>query len=149
GSAGMLADGDEAFSGVETTLLLAAAGVVAVLLLITYRSPVLWIVPLASVALASQLATGVGYLLGRYAGGTVADSSIGITLVLVFGAGTDYALLLIARYREELRRHADRYPAMAVAWRRSFPAILASAATVTVGMLCLLAGQMNTVRGLG
>jgi RND superfamily putative drug exporter len=149
GSAGALADAGEAFGGVETTLLLAAAGVVAVLLLITYRSPVLWIVPLLSVGLASQVAAGVVYLLGRYAGVTVTDAGRGIMVVLVFGAGTDYALLLIARYREELCHHADRYQAMAVAWRRSFPAILASAATVTVGLLCLLAGQMNNVRGLG
>jgi RND superfamily putative drug exporter len=149
GSAGALGDADEAFGGVESTLLLAAAGVVAVLLLITYRSPVLWIVPLVSVGLASQLATGVGYLLGRYGGVTLTDSAIPVTVVLVFGAGTDYALLLIARYREELRRHADRYAAMAVAWRRSFPAILASAATVVVGMLCLLAGELNEVRGFG
>jgi len=123
--------------------------VVAVVLLITYRSPVLWIVPLLSVGLASQLFMGAVYLLGRYAGVTVTDASSGITLVLVFGAGTDYALLLIARYREELRRHEDRYTAMVLAWRRSFPAILASAATVTLGLLCLLAAQMNDVRGLG
>lgn len=149
GSAGALADADEAFGGVETTLLLAAAGVVAMLLLVTYRSPVLWIVPLVSVGLASQFATGIGYLLGRYAGVTVTGASSGIMVVLVFGAGTDYALLIIARYREELRRHADRYEAMAIAWRRSFPAILASAAAVTVGLLCLFAAQMNDVRGLG
>ena len=149
GSAGALADADEAFGGVETTLLFAAAGVVALLLLITYRSPFLWVIPLVSVALASQLATGVVYLLGRYGGVTVTDTSTALMLILVFGAGTDYALLLIARYREELRRHTDRYAAMAVAWRRSIPAILASAATVTAGLLCLLAGQMNDVRGLG
>jgi putative drug exporter of the RND superfamily len=147
GSAGALTDANEAFGGVETTLLLAAAGVVAVLLLITYRSPVLWIVPLLSVGLASQLASGVVYLLGRYAGVTVTDASRGIMVVLVFGAGTDYALLLIARYREELRRHPDRYTAVAVAWRRSCPAILASAATVTAGLLCLLAGEMTTYAG--
>jgi putative drug exporter of the RND superfamily len=149
GSAGALADASEAFGGVETTLLLAAAGVVAVLLLITYRSPFLWLVPLASVALASQLAVGAGYLLGRYGDVTVDPSSIGIMVVMVFGAGTDYALLLIARYREELRVNADRYAAMAMAWRRSFPAILASAATVVAGVLCLLAAQMNNIRGLG
>jgi RND superfamily putative drug exporter len=149
GSAGALADASEVFAGVESTLLLAAAGVVALLLLITYRSPVLWIVPLISVGLASQLASGVVYLLARYAGVTVTAASSAIMLVLIFGVGTDYALLLIARYREELRRHADRRMAMAVAWQRSFPAILASAATVTVAMLCLLAAQMNDVRGLG
>jgi RND superfamily putative drug exporter len=149
GSAGALADGDEVFGGVETTLLLAAAGVVAVLLLITYRSPVLWVVPLVCVGLASQLASGLVYLLARFAGVPVADSSRGIMVVLVFGAGTDYALLLIARYREELRRHADRYAAMAMAWRRSFPAILASAATIGVGLLCLLFAQVNAARGMG
>jgi RND superfamily putative drug exporter len=149
GSAGALADASEAFGGVETTLLLAAAGVVAVLLLITYRSPFLWIVPLASVALASQLGTGVVYLLGRYANLTVTSASIGIMVVMVFGAGTDYALLLIARYREELHRDADRHTAMAIAWRRSFPAVLASAAAVIIGLLCLLAAQNNDVRGFG
>jgi putative drug exporter of the RND superfamily len=149
GSAGALADAEEAFAGADTALLLAAAGVVAVLLLLTYRSPFLWLVPLLSVGVASQVAAGAVYLLGRHADVTVTETSSGIMLVLVFGAGTDYALLLIARYREELRRNPDRYAAMAVAWRRSFPAILASAATVVIGMLCLLAGQMNDVRGLG
>jgi RND superfamily putative drug exporter len=149
GSAGALADISEATGGAETTLLLAAAGVVAVLLLITYRSPFLWILPLVSVGLASQLGTGVVYLLGRYGGVTVTSTALGIMVVMVFGVGTDYALLFIARYREELHLHADRHVAMAVAWRRSFPAILASAATVVVGLLCLLAAQMNDARGLG
>jgi putative drug exporter of the RND superfamily len=149
GSAGLEADSDEAGSGVETTLLLATVGVVAVLLLVTYRSPVLWLLPLFSVGLASQLGAGVVYLLDSYVGVTVTENSRTVMLILVFGAGTDYALLLIARYREELRRHSDRYAAMAVAWRRSFPAILASAATVAVGLLCLFAAQMNDVRSLG
>jgi RND superfamily putative drug exporter len=149
GSAGVEADGDEAGNGVETTLLLATVGVVAVLLLITYRSPVLWLVPLIAVALASQLAAGVVHLLAEHTGVTVTETGSTVMLILVFGAGTDYALLLIARYREELRRHGDRYAAMAVAWRRSVPAILASAATVAVGLLCLSAARMNDVRSLG
>jgi putative drug exporter of the RND superfamily len=149
GSAGVEADGDEAGSGVETTLLLATVGVVAALLLITYRSPVLWLVPLISVGLASQLAAGVVYLLSEHTGVTVTETGSTVMLILIFGAGTDYALLLIARYREELRRHGDRYAAMAVAWRRSVPAILASAATVAVGLLCLFAARMNDVRSLG
>lgn len=149
GSAGVEADGDEAGSGVETTLLLVTLGVVAVLLLVTYRSPVLWLVPLVVVALASQVAAAVVYLLSRHAGVTVTENSSTVMLILVFGAGTDYALLLIARYREELRRHRDRYAAMAVAWRRSVPAVLASAATVAVGLLCLLAAESNDVRGIG
>lgn len=149
GPAGVIADAHDAFGGVETTLLLAAAVVVAVILLLTYRSPILWILPLVSVGVASQLALGVFYLLGRYAGITVTDATNGITLVLLFGAGTDYALLIIARYREELRKRENRYAAMVSAWRRSLPALLASAGTVTLGLLCLLSAQMNDVRGLG
>ncbi|GIJ67608.1 putative membrane protein ActII-3 [Virgisporangium ochraceum] len=149
GSAAVEADGDAAGSGVETTLLAVTVAVVAVLLLVTYRSPVLWLVPLVVVGLASQVAAGVAYLLSRHAGVTVTESGSTVMLILVFGAGTDYALLVIARYREELRRHRDRYAAMAVAWRRSFPAILASAATVAVGLLCLLLARSNDVRGIG
>ena len=78
------------------------------------------------------------YLLAEHAGLTVNAQSAGILTVLVFGAGTDYALLLVARYREELRRHEDRHEAMAVALHRAGPAIIASAATVILGMLCLM-----------
>lgn len=138
----------DAFSGIDGPLLLVTAGVVA-LLLLTYRSPVLWLVPLLTVGIASQAASAVVYLLARYAGLAVNGQSQGILTVLVFGAGTDYALLLIARYREELRRHPDRYQAMGIALRRSFPAVLASAATVTASLLCLLAAQRNNIRGLG
>ena len=149
GPAGQVADITDAFSGLDTTLVLVTAAVVAVLLLITYRSPVLWLVPLVSVGIASQLSSAVVYLLAKHAGLTVNGQSQGVMTVLVFGAGTDYALLLIARYREELRRHADRHVAMGVALRRSFPAVVASAATVAISLLCLLAAQMNNIRGLG
>jgi RND superfamily putative drug exporter len=149
GEAGALADMDEIGEGVDTTLFLAAAGIVAVLLLLTYRSPVLWIIPLLSAVAASQFTTAIVYLMGRHLDVTVTPDITTMMTVLVFGAGTDYALLLIARYREELHRHEDRTAAMAVAVRRSFPAILASAATVTIGVLCLLAAQMNDMRGFG
>ncbi len=139
----------EAFEGMDTALLLATAGAVALLLLVTYRSPVLWLIPLVTVALASQLASAVVYLLARYAGLAVDFQSQSILTVLVFGVGVDYALLLIARYREELRRHADRHDAMAVALRRSYGAIAASAATVALGLLCLLAADLPSTRGLG
>jgi RND superfamily putative drug exporter len=89
------------------------------------------------------------YLLAKHAGLTVNAQSAGILTVLVFGAGTDYALLLVARYREELRRHSDRHEAMANALFRAGPAILASAATVVAGMLCLLVAQLNSTKGLG
>jgi putative drug exporter of the RND superfamily len=149
GPAGESADITDAFSGLDSTLILVTAAVVAVLLLITYRSPVLWLIPLVSVGVASQVSSAVVYLLAKHTALTVNGQSQGVMTVLVFGAGTDYALLLIARYREELRRHRDRHEAMAVAVRRSFAAIVASAATVTVGLLCLLAAQMNSIRGLG
>ncbi|MGY0007837.1 MMPL family transporter [Micromonospora sp. I033] len=139
----------DAFSGMDGALLLATALTVALLLLVTYRSPVLWLIPLVAVAVANQLAGAVVYLLARHAGLAVDFQSQTILTVLVFGVGVDYALLLIARYREELRRHADRHAAMAVALRRSAGAVCASAATVAVGLLCLLAADLPATRGLG
>ncbi|MEH0844146.1 MMPL family transporter [Micromonospora sp. CPCC 205711] len=149
GSSGAGTDIDEAFSGMEVTVLIATGSIVALLLLITYRSPILWAVPLFAVALASQVATAVVYLLARYADLTVDPQSRSIFTVLVFGVGTDYALLLIGRYREELRRHPDRHRAMGAALRASFGAILASAATVTAALLCMLFAQLNSNRSLG
>ncbi len=139
----------EAFEGMDGALLLATAGTVALLLLITYRSPVLWLIPLVTVAVANQLASAVVYLLAKHADLAVDFQSQSIMTVLVFGVGVDYALLLIARYREELHRHADRHAAMAVALRRSIGAIAASAATVALGLLCLLAADLPSTRGLG
>src|SRR5581483_4471511 len=125
------------------------AAVVAILLLITYRSPVLWLVPLFSVGFPFPLAEAVVYLLANHAGITVNGQSGRILPVLVFGVGTDYALLLIARYREELRRHERPREAMAFALRRASPAILASGATVIISLLCLLAADLNPTAGLG
>lgn len=149
GPAGAVKDIIDAFSGLDTTLLLVTAGVVAILLLITYRSPILWLVPLISVGIASQAATAIVYLFAKSNVITVNGQSQGILTVLVFGAGTDYALLLIARYREELRRHESRHEAMSVALKASFPAILASGATVAISLLCLLFARLNNIRGLG
>jgi len=149
GAAGNLYDSVSVFGDLDSNLLIATVGVVTVLLLLTYRSPVLWLLPLLAVGVGSQLATAVVYLLAKHADLPVNGQSSGILTVLVFGAGTDYALLLIARYREELRRHADRHAAMAVAWRRTAPAVAASAGTVVVGLLCLLAADQNSTRSLG
>lgn len=149
GSAGATDDLFDAFGGMDITLVLVTAGVVALLLLLTYRSPILWLVPLFCVGVASQVASAVVYLLAKHAGLTVDFQGQSVLTVLVFGVGVDYALLLIARYREELRRHRDRHQAMAVALRRSFPAILASAATVALALLCLLAAELNSTRSLG
>jgi RND superfamily putative drug exporter len=149
GPAGTSADLIDAFSGIDSTLLIATVLVVAVLLLLTYRSPVLWLVPLLAVGIASQVGNAVVYLLAEHAGLLVNGQSLSILPVLVFGVGTDYALLIIARYREELRRHADRREAMAKALQRALPAITASSATVVLGLLCLLFAVMNSTRGLG
>ncbi|GAA1390472.1 MMPL family transporter [Kitasatospora putterlickiae] len=149
GPAGIGADQAEAFAGIDSTLLAATVSVVIVLLLLTYRSPVLWALPLFSAAGALVVAQAVIYLLADHAGLTVNAQSAGILIVLVLGAGTDYALLLTARYREELRRHEDRHEAMAFALHRAGPAILASSATVVVSMLCLLVAEMNSTSGLG
>jgi RND superfamily putative drug exporter len=149
GPAGQAADSAEAFEGIDSTLLYAAASVVIVILLFTYRSPVLWLLPVVSAGVALTASQAVIYLLAKNAGLTVNAQSAGILTVLVFGAGTDYALLLVARYREELRRHHDRHEAMAVAVHRAGPAIIASAATVAVGMMCLLFAETNSTRGLG
>ncbi|MFC8350648.1 MMPL family transporter [Streptomyces sp. NPDC057280] len=149
GPGGTSADFSEAFEGIDSTLLLAAMGVVIVMLLITYRSPTLLIVPLLSVIAALFTAQAFIYLLAQHAGLTVNGQSAGILTVLVFGAGTDYALLLVARYREELRRHEDRHEAMALALHRAGPAVIASGATVVLSMLVLLAAEMNSTRGLG
>jgi len=137
------------FKGIDSTLLYSALGVVIVLLLLTYRSPVLWLLPIISAGVALTIAEAVIYLLTQHANLTVNGQSGGILVVLVIGASTDYALLLVARYREELRRHADRHQAMAVALRRAGPAIIASGMTVVIGMLCLMAAESNDISGLG
>ncbi|MEU9212829.1 MMPL family transporter [Streptomyces sp. NPDC048415] len=149
GPGGTSADFSKAFEGIDSTLLLSAMGVVIVMLLLTYRSLTLIFVPLIGVVAALFTAQALIYLLAQHAGLTVNGQSAGILTVLVFGAGTDYALLLVARYREELRRHEDRHEAMALALNRAGPAVLASGATVVLSMLVLLAAEMNSTRGLG
>ncbi|MFE0475916.1 MMPL family transporter [Streptomyces sp. NPDC058947] len=149
GPGGTSADFAEAFEGIDSTLLFSAMAVVVVMLLITYRSLTLLLVPLIAVVCALFTAQALIYLLAEHAGLTVNGQSAGILTVLVFGAGTDYALLLVARYREELRRHEDRHEAMALALHRAGPAVLASGATVVLSMLVLLAAEMNSTRGLG
>lgn len=149
GFGGQAADSAEAFEGIDTNLIMITLLVVIVILLFTYRSPILWLLPIICAVVANTIATGVVYLLAKYADLTVNGQSQAILSILVIGAGTDYALLLVARYREELRRHEDRHEAMAFALHRAAPAILASAATVAVGMLCLSVAELNSTAGLG
>lgn len=148
GPAGFAVDANAVFGEINSKLLLATVGIVTLLLLFTYRSPFLWLLPLISVGLSNQITSAVVYGVAR-AGLTVNGLSAGILTVLIFGAGTDYALLLIARYREELRNHEDRHEAMAFALRRAGPAIAASGATVTISLLCLLVAELNSNKGLG
>ncbi|MFI0482316.1 MMPL family transporter [Actinomadura sp. 9N215] len=149
GPAGMGADQFEVFETIDGFLLMAAGSVVIVLLLIIYRSPILWFVPVLSAVFALGLAQSLVYLLAKYGDLTVNGQSSGILTVLVFGVATDYALLLVARYREELHRHEDRHEAMSYALHRAAPALIASAATVAVGLLCLLLAEMNSTAGMG
>jgi RND superfamily putative drug exporter len=149
GPAGNAADSAKAFEGIDGTLLGTTLVIVTIILLITYRSPVLWLLPIVSAGAALIGAQALIYLLAKNAGLVVNAQSAGILTVLVFGAGTDYALLLVARYREELRRHEDRHEAMALALHRAGPAIIASAATVAVGMSILTFAEVNSTSGLG
>jgi RND superfamily putative drug exporter len=148
GPLGYASDSGKSFKGTDGALLFSALAVVIVLLLLTYRSPVLWVLPVFSSVVALTSAVGLVYLLAKH-GLTVNGLSAGILNVLVFGAGTDYALLLTARYREELRRHEDRHEAMRVALRRAGPAVIASGGTVIVGLLTLSLAELNSTKGLG
>ncbi|ORA34267.1 hypothetical protein BST13_17625 [Mycobacterium aquaticum] len=143
------ADIANSFAGANITLLAVTATVVALLLIVTYRSPVLWLVPLLVIAFADRvggvLGTAVASGLGLHPDG----STGGITSVLVFGAGTNYALLLISRYREELNTHTDHREALRVAARAASPAIMASNATVVLALLTLLLASAPSNRSLG
>lgn len=143
------ADAKEVFASIDGTLLVTTAGIVALLLILTYRSPFLWLVPLAVVGVAAGTSMALVYGMVEAFGLTVSDMSSSVMTVLIFGAGTDYALLLISRYREELRRVPEPYEAMRAALRGVGPAVLTSAATVVAGLLCLLAADLNSSRGLG
>ncbi|MBF4572267.1 MMPL family transporter [Herbiconiux sp. VKM Ac-1786] len=149
GPVGFQADISNAFAGADFRLLLVTVLVVAFLLIVTYRSPVLWIVPLAVVGLADGLARVVVTALAEPLGITIDASIGGILSVLVFGAGTNYALLLVARYREELTRVENRHAAMLTAWRSAGPAIAASGGTVALSLLTLLLAQLSGNRALG
>ncbi|MFF0815148.1 MMPL family transporter [Rhodococcus sp. NPDC003318] len=149
GPGGLLVAFIDAFQGLDSTLLGAAVLVVIVILLVVYRSPVLWFFPLLSAGLALGLSSMLVYFLAKAEILTLTGQSQGILMVLVLGAGTDYALLLISRYREELHHFPSRFDAMIRAWRESAPAITASAITVVLGLLCLGFSELNSNKGLG
>ncbi|MGQ4388744.1 MMPL family transporter [Streptomyces sp. SAS_270] len=149
GQGALATDAAEVYDSLGGPLLYTTVAVVAVLLILIYRSPLLWLVPLAVAGVADYLSMGVAYGLHQAFGTAVTGQSQGVMTILVFGAGTDYALLLISRYREELRRVERPYDAMRAALRGCGPAVLASSGTVAAGLLCLLAADLNSSRGMG
>lgn len=149
GPEGFQADLAGVFEGADFVLLGATVIIVIVLLLFTYRSPVLWIVPLAVVGTADGMAGQIGRNVAAFFGITADGSITGILSVLVFGAGTNYALLLIARYREELLAVEDRHEAMFKAVKGAGPAILASGGTVALALLTLSFAELGQNRALG
>jgi RND superfamily putative drug exporter len=149
GPAAFGADQADAFAGIDGILILSAVAIVFVILLVTYRSLQLAMLFLFCGVGAVGIAQGVVYLLAKYADLTVNAQSSAILSILVLGAGVDYALLLVARYREELHNYEDRHEAMAHALHRAAPAVIASGATVIIGLLCLTVAQMNSTSSLG
>ena len=149
GPEGFSADLSGVFAGADFTLLLSTVVIVAILLLVTYRSPTLWLVPLLVVGVADGMAGQLARKVAALFGITPDGSVTGILSVLVFGAGTNYALLLIARYREELLLNEDRRVAMAKAVRGAGPAIIASGTTVTLALLTLSFADLAGNRALG
>jgi len=149
GAMGFVADLLEAFAGIDGVLLLVALSVVLVILLIVYRSPVLPFLVLATAMIALTAAILVVYQLAAHDVITLNGQAQGIMFILVVGATTDYALLLVARYREELLRFESPYGAMRVAWRQSLAPIAASAGTVAAGLLVLLLSDLKSLQALG
>jgi putative drug exporter of the RND superfamily len=148
GGAGFSADAIEVFESINGTLLLAAVSLVVFLLIVIYRSPMFFFIPLTAVLFAETLSRSIGYGVSEL-GVTINGQSSSIMSVLVLGAGTDYALLLVARYREELHRTEDKHEAMRTALASAGPAIFASAATVIAALLCLTLAKVNGTAGLG
>jgi RND superfamily putative drug exporter len=148
GGAGFAADAIKVFENINGTLLGSALLLVVVLLILIYRSPIFLWIPLFAVVFAEVATRSIGYGLTEI-GVTVNGQTSSILSILVLGAGTDYALLLVSRYREELRKHSDKHEAMALALRTAGPAIVASGATVICALLCLTIAEVEGTAGLG
>ena len=149
GPGGIFADLFGAFGSIDTKLLQTTLIVVAIILIVVYRSPILWIIPLFTAGTALGLATMVVYYLAKADIIDLNGQTQGILDVLVLGAATDYALLLISRYREELHHHESRYEAMKIALRGVVEPIVASGSTVIAGLMVLLLSDLSSNRGLG
>jgi RND superfamily putative drug exporter len=149
GPGGLIGDLVTAFGGIDGVLLLVAGGVVALILIVVYRSPLLPLLVLLSAGFALAVASLIVYQLAKHDVLKLNGQSQGILSILVFGAATDYALLIVARFREQLRDTPSRYDAIRIAWRSTVEPITASAGTVVLGVLCLLFSDLNSNKGLG
>lgn len=149
GQGGVLGDFIDAFGAIDGLLLGVALSVVLVILLVVYRSPILPFVVILSALLALGVSSAVVYALARTDVLDVNGQSQGILFILAIGAAVDYSLLLVSRYREELRDHESKYDAMRAAWRASWEPIAASGLTVVLGLLCLLLSDLSSLAGLG
>ena len=149
GPAGFTTDAIGAFESIDTTLLLVTATLVLVLLLLIYRSPVIALVPLLVVGVAYTIVAAAVYGLVKSGAIEVNGQTTGILIVLMFGAGTDYCLLIVSRFREELRRTEDKHAAMAHAASRTGPAILSAGGTVFASMLVLTLADFKATQTMG
>ncbi|MGY1838244.1 MMPL family transporter [Modestobacter sp. SYSU DS0985] len=149
GPGAIFSDFAEGFSGIDGLLLVAAFGVVLLILLVVYRSPLLPLLVIGTAGMALVVSLAVAYFLADQGWIDVNGQSQGIASILVVGAATDYGLLLVARYREELRLEQSRSTAMQVALKQSWEPIVASGGTVILGVLCLLFSDLGSNRGLG
>jgi len=149
GPGGFLADLIKVFGAIDTTLLIATALVVAVILIFVYRSPFLWLIPLIAAGIALSTASALVYVLADNDILVLNGQSQGILTVLVFGAGTDYSLLLVSRYREELHHHRAHTDALRRAIRGTVEPIVASGATTSIGLMCLLLSELNSNKSTG
>jgi RND superfamily putative drug exporter len=149
GPGGFLADLIEVFGAIDGALLIATALVVAIILILVYRSPVLWLIPLVSAGFALAVASGIVYILADSDILVLNGQSQGILTVLVFGAGTDYSLLYVSRYREELHKYEFHNDAVWAAFKGVRAPIIASAATTSIGLMCLLLSELNSNKSTG
>ncbi len=148
GDVGFNTDAEEIFGSLDAKLLLVTVLLVLFLLGAIYRSPAIALMPILVVGFAYTVAQGLIYFYAK-SGATVSDNATSIFVVLMFGVGTDYCLLLVSRYREELRMWEDKHDAMAHALARTGPAILASGLTVAISMLVLLVAENGSIHSLG
>ncbi len=149
GPAGIVVDAVKVFSGSDKVLLFGTIGLVVVLLAAIYRSPGLVAVSLLGVGFAMRLAEGVGALLADAGWIEVSGQTASIMTVLLFGVGTDYALIIFARYREALVDHPEPAVAIAHAMRGVSGALLASVSTIVAAVLALLVAVSPTLHAFG